>query len=89
MRPSADCTADTATKVVDEVTASGSTSSGASRTTTPRSAWARNGNSTLVKSPVAVSTSLPGSSDAATSPTNADTCAPTATPAGSTPTSRA
>ena len=43
----------------------------------------------LVKSPVAVSTSLPGGRDAATNPANIDTCPPTATDDGATPTNRA
>lgn len=43
----------------------------------------------LVKSPVAVSTSLPSASDAASNPANTDTWLPTATVEASTPTSRA
>src|SRR3712207_6926779 len=43
-------------------------SSGTSRTTTPRGAWARKGKTTLVNSPVTVSTSLSSGRLAATSP---------------------
>jgi hypothetical protein len=89
IRPSADCTAETATSDVSGRTSSASRSNGTSRTVTPADVWARNGNSTLVKSPVAVRTSLPGGSEAATSPTKGDTCAPVATQEGATPTIRA
>ena len=56
---------------------------------TPRRSWARNGNSTLVKSPSTHSTRAPSGSAAATSPANAETALPIATSPGATPASRA
>ena len=85
-RPSADCTADTATSVVPAVTDSAKRSRGTSRTVTPRPACAWNGNVTLVNSPVTVSTSLPSGKEAATRPAKTLTWLPTATVEGSTPT---
>ena len=87
--PSADWTAETATRVVSSPMASASRCSGASRTRTPRPAWARNGKLTDVNSPSAHKTSLPEGSEAATSPTRGLTWLPTATAEGATPTSAA
>ncbi|WP_372510167.1 hypothetical protein [Actinomadura madurae] len=67
MRPSADCTADTATALVPARTSSAIRSSGTDRTA--RSGRAANGNSSEVKSPSATRTSAPAGRDAATSPT--------------------
>src|SRR5690606_17977881 len=88
-RPSADCTAATATQAVSGPTRSASSSSGTSTTRTPRSACAAKGKVTLVKSPAATSTSAPSGTEAATNPTSGATWCPIATCAAGTPTSPA
>src|SRR4051812_20957485 len=85
--PVEDWTALTATTSMLASTASASSSSATSLTVTPRSACARNGNSSDVNSGSAASTLAPSGTAAATCPISPETVAPTAMCSGRTRTS--
>lgn len=87
--PSADCTAETATKEVPSSIFSARCSRGTSRTSTPCSRRAIRGKVTELNSSVAVSTREPGGRLAATVPTNGETWVPMATSSADTPLRRA
>ena len=87
--PVEDWTALTATTSVRASIASASRASGTTSTVTPRSAWARNGNSSETNSGSGASTRAPSGSAAATWAISPETVAPTATRSTSACTSRA
>ena len=77
--PVADCTADQATTSTSGVMASTNRSTGAVRTTTPRSACTAQGHTFEVNSMSGTSTRVPSGTAAATGASSWDTDAPVAT----------